>query len=1422
MFAYLFFLSQDEAFSLAQSSRPNLITRAALVDQAFALSAYDINTIEKYDLHLAELSEMIFPPAAPTAVDILNSNEQKQQQLDAVTRDRIIQYQTNLLTAKRLIPTSGPSQQHHEPPPSSDHPDTTGFVTPNAKGPRPPPAAVATTTARRSLNCTPPATLVAALRRVCCGGEDEQMDLSTAALAELSLEAVSSSFEDTTEANDASTATKPTTSNNNKNSPPGGSDASRKSSFDFRQLLQSVYSHAVFPHSIIQTTTTVADDDVGETGSGSSRQTPRDGGGEDDAAQNVNLEKLILNVAQLVADPHADSEDTLQALLMAIVSLSTARSQQQPLLYKGSPLGKVGTHIDITDLSSVPVIQTATRQDPDDLPIQSFLQVGPLMSVFSCTPSLSPSRSVGSASPATNSLDKATAENKDGTRGNTAPESDGSAATDVGHLEPALLEYFASAAAVYQERSEIQAVWRLQRATRATAEAAAVLADSEKTSNAGDFLRPQTPLPDLVLSSPLSQKDDENDHTDSHMRLLQPQVLDEDSYDSIAERPSETPTASSNGNPDMEDSQRDAPISSNPPTIDDPNVVVQPEPSAAVSAALSVSRNDEAHDVMAENEVGSSDSESEDDGEMSDQDDGGDDDEEPYESHSEGMMDDVATGLDDGEHPDHDDVEAGDDSSSSESSDDDGIGDSDGDAVETDEDDEVFLRQALALSMAAQQEVAAPADREGGASDEGTLTIESTHILVVPSTENDIQSFEEAIAPALEESLAHLSSSVTVTADAEKQPTTTQPDDTEANYPPFPNPPELYFDFCSKSSISAVRDDPDAPIPSRFPIPSLNPSEFGEFGSLPTSHVLVQLLRFASNSLLERHLFVGLRPEVPSPLVTGGMCTTLFSLDRQSKNHQPLLLKTQTESIKDHVSVLLLVVSLILFIEQRNDAIENLLQAFKREQRVVRQSDVDTSNDDDIDDESTRAPMSSSGEEDDPALAFAMNYVEDDVPLSESLENKGMMRKAAAAAHDVAAMVESLRARTQAWKTEVALLSTCAVYALRMLSRFIQTVVRHSLPHDTTNEATTVSHSFRLYRCLPVFLSSKVTDCLTSLITVGTQDRALFGLGYDEIEAEGSFLSLRLYREALCLWGEFVPLLYTSESSRLNLLELSISDCSAVASQLHISPIPDVSRLTTVPTTEIAPQVHKLKVLCRRLRISDMLDGFVSRPIPFVHEIDEKMSDHDTEELSKGPHMSSYLVSLLGKSTKNLIGGRIDVECLLYAVCHRYHTKMLLLDGFYAASPTESIDRYSSASSAKTLSTGDTVRVATGPSPSLQFDASNCSDSIALIAEHGDESADMNIGTGSVHQRASKVWGTVLSTHQFSPKTGVHRWAVRLDKCERGHVFIGVSTAQASTSTYVGGDKFGWGMIGTQALWHDRRKVRSSFVSRSRHFVCTH
>jgi len=166
----------------------------------------------------------------------------------------------------------------------------------------------------------------------------------------------------------------------------------------------------------------------------------------------------------------------------------------------------------------------------------------------------------------------------------------------------------------------------------------------------------------------------------------------------------------------------------------------------------------------------------------------------------------------------------------------------------------------------------------------------------------------------------------------------------------------------------------------------------------------------------------------------------------------------------------------------------------------------------------------------------------------------------------------------------------------------------------------------------------------------------------------------------------------------------------------------------------------------------------------------------------------------------------MEAERPCLVLCHRLHSRVLLMDGLYATTKTEGDEAAVTANRHKPVSTGDVVCVSTNPSSTLEFDGTKCADSIAILSDSSTG------GKGaSVHQRASKVWGTVLSTRHFSPKSGIHRWAVRLDKCERGHIFIGVATAQGSTRTYVGGDKYGWGMIGTQALWHDRRKIRGDF-----------
>ncbi|TYZ67026.1 hypothetical protein PybrP1_011696 [[Pythium] brassicae (nom. inval.)] len=102
--------------------------------------------------------------------------------------------------------------------------------------------------------------------------------------------------------------------------------------------------------------------------------------------------------------------------------------------------------------------------------------------------------------------------------------------------------------------------------------------------------------------------------------------------------------------------------------------------------------------------------------------------------------------------------------------------------------------------------------------------------------------------------------------------------------------------------------------------------------------------------------------------------------------------------------------------------------------------------------------------------------------------------------------------------------------------------------------------------------------------------------------------------------------------------------------------------------------------------------------------------------------------------------------------------------------------------------------------PALEFDPSRCAETMTL-----------SDGNQTAKQYTAKQWGMVMATTGCPPNTGIHEWAVRLDRCEKGHIFLGVCTRDASVATYVGGDRQGWGLIGTRALWHNRSKVRGDY-----------
>ena len=114
--------------------------------------------------------------------------------------------------------------------------------------------------------------------------------------------------------------------------------------------------------------------------------------------------------------------------------------------------------------------------------------------------------------------------------------------------------------------------------------------------------------------------------------------------------------------------------------------------------------------------------------------------------------------------------------------------------------------------------------------------------------------------------------------------------------------------------------------------------------------------------------------------------------------------------------------------------------------------------------------------------------------------------------------------------------------------------------------------------------------------------------------------------------------------------------------------------------------------------------------------------------------------------------------------------------------------------------TQNSLRGETASSGMIRFDPNYCSSNLKIDDDGR-----------SVRQTKSKTWSTVMTCDGFEPGSGEHYWVVRVDRSDRGHVFVGIGTASCSLDTYVGGDDQGWGLIGTKALWHNRSKVKSSY-----------
>jgi hypothetical protein len=329
------------------------------------------------------------------------------------------------------------------------------------------------------------------------------------------------------------------------------------------------------------------------------------------------------------------------------------------------------------------------------------------------------------------------------------------------------------------------------------------------------------------------------------------------------------------------------------------------------------------------------------------------------------------------------------------------------------------------------------------------------------------------------------------------------------------------------------------------------------------------------------------------------------------------------------------------------------------------------------------------------------------------------------------------------------------------------------------------------------------------------------------------FLVAALRTESLCLWGCAIPLLYPNHSARVELLEsLLVSPQSSPAAALEVDSSDDntatIGGTKSCTWTEYELKCRKLDVLCKRLRVSDMLHCFVATPIIFSSSTEAKFKNspdgrinqtstatqQDSRRLNPLPTISLLSTAIMERSQIGRNNSGDNLNKFYLALCQQAMSNLILWNDL-SLSSNDSNDHDISGGGRLSTSPGsvggtssnwaDRGSLQVNPTK-FHFDSSKCADSISVISSSG-------LPAVTANQRATKVWGTVLSTTCFSPKSGVHRWAVKLDKCERGHVFVGVSTARVNLKTYVGGDSNGWGLIGTQALWHDRNKLRGDYGS---------
>ena len=717
-------------------------------------------------------------------------------------------------------------------------------------------------------------------------------------------------------------------------------------------------------------------------------------------------------------------------------------------------------------------------------------------------------------------------------------------------------------------------------------------------------------------------------------------------------------------------------------------------------------------------------------------------------------------------------------SSSSDSDDDEEVEEEEEDMDDAERENEAYLlEEALAMSLAElNSAISAVANQsENETADGRGVTIEAAEAASERNSQSNVQ--EQAGANNDPESEG---TSFEIKAPSRREYHSSSA--SEETVPSLPTPPsqEIYRSLWDIVGMNLESDNIDKL--SHY----MDPSTLADYGKLPPSNIFIVLLRVIVSKVEKRKRSTGAvddkhtTPEVDKNknLRRRELETMLRELSFGEETVKPEKNEVRDDLPFSDDDLHLIIASVHILANSRLEIFDHLCDEF-------RSNDSNSSH--------MLDSNASSGDEyntDDPAFAIGTENTSG-IAAFESLEEKGMVRKAAAAAHTAAVRREINQQKIEALCQVLHLLSIGSYLMLRCLRLLFQEIALQQGNLELKSMSSLAR--LRLSTSLTTFTSASIADkCHERLselsLSVEDRDKVFHALSPKALMIESS-----------ALWGECAPNLMMSRKILDQQLRHTFEAAFCKDARESLSSFRGLDQQSgaksdlNFPWCDADEQLLKLGSLCKRIQTADVLSVLVPRPMcGATSSIDDSFQNLSAtiailgKEISKGLDCSSCIAK--------------DIENCYYALCHRFNEQVLLWGGALSTSN----DSFGEKSQDSQEKSGIGSNLRTVKDPDLAFDAAKCADSIALLPSPS--------GVGfSVNQRANKVWGTVLSTKYFKPKSGVHRWAVKLDKCERGHIFIGVGTARTSTKTYVGGDKNGWGVIGTQALWHDRKKIRSDY-----------